>query len=130
MTEFGGLEVTLHGWRDVRIHLLTNQLTLGQERWDSSSWSSSRPWSASATSSNLQYNSLGFRPVRNDDDDFSDDDYFYGQKRIKDWAPRTGARVKEVYQDSPSEDEGEDENNLFEKTVTAAVMCTIWLRWF
>ena len=65
--------------------------------------------------SNLQYNSLGFRPVRNDDDDFSDDDYFYGQKRIKDWAPRTGARVKEVYQDSPSEDEGEDENNLFEK---------------
>ena len=49
MTEFGGLEVTLCGWQDVKIHLLTNQLTLGQEHWDSSSWSSSRPWSASAT---------------------------------------------------------------------------------
>ena len=64
--------------------------------------------------SKLQYNSLGFRPVRNDDD-FSDDDYFYSQTHIRDWAPKTGAPMGKVYQDSPSEDEGEDENSLYEK---------------
>ena len=81
--------------------------------------------------SKLQYNSLGFQPVRNHDDDLSDDDddYFYGgQGRIKDWAPKTAVRVGAAgggeggrggggveYRDSPSEDEGEDENSLFEK---------------
>ncbi|KAL8566418.1 hypothetical protein ACOMHN_011996 [Nucella lapillus] len=89
--------------------------------------------------SQLQYNSLGFRQVRNHDDEFSDsedDDYFYRgssssspgkgggsgphRQRPKQLSgssqgspPKRGG-VSQVYHDSPSEDE-EAENSLFEK---------------
>ncbi|XP_076452817.1 carboxypeptidase D-like isoform X2 [Babylonia areolata] len=63
----------------------------------------------------LQYNSLGFRQVRNDDDftDSDEDDFFYrGSNSGKSGLRGVGSGSR-VYQDSPSEDEGE--NSLFEK---------------
>ena len=76
------------------------------------------------SNSKLQYNSLGFRRVNHDDDDeFSDDDdddFFYGQRGPKkELLSRNGGgggrRVMDSYRDSPSSDEGEGENALFEK---------------
>nr|KAG5687051.1 hypothetical protein BaRGS_002424 [Batillaria attramentaria] len=64
--------------------------------------------------SKVQYNQLGFRPVRNDDDEDEDEeDYLYGGSRYSDWAPKSGARAAQVFRDSPSEDEEDDK--LFEK---------------
>ncbi|XP_070205330.1 carboxypeptidase D-like [Littorina saxatilis] len=63
----------------------------------------------------LQYNSLGFKRI-NDEDDMSDEeDYIYGPGGMNDWAPKAGQKAADVYRDSPSEDEGDDENSLFEK---------------